>query len=76
MCMGAPSAPAFQPPPPPPPAPEKPMPSATAETVKQSGPASPFAVKPRSRRNPFRVGGPQYDSGAPDSVATGLNIPV
>ena len=68
MCMGAPSMPA---PPPfvPPPAPLVPPPSsASAEVVKQSAPSA--AAPKKARTNPLRT-----DSGAVDSVTTGLNIP-
>lgn len=77
MCMGGsapappPPTPVIPPPPPPPPA------SPTARTVATARPTSsqPLAStsKPK-QRNPLRTD--SYDSGAPDAVATGLNIPV
>lgn len=72
MCMGgsAPQQPApvvipAPPPPPPPPA------TLTAETVRAAKPTSTQPNSTTKKRNPLRT-----DSGSPDSVATGLNIPV
>jgi hypothetical protein len=58
------------PPPPPPPA------SPTAKTVATAKPTSsaPASTPKARQRNPLRTDA--YDSGAPDAVSTGLNIPV
>ena len=54
-----------------PPAPLAPPPaSATAESVKQAGAGAAVTPPKKPGRNPLRT-----DSGATDSVATGLNIP-
>lgn len=75
MCMGG-SAPAPPPPPPviPPPPPPPPPATMSAATVKTAKPTSTQPGAPKRRSNPLRTDA--YDSGAPDSVATGLNIPV
>ncbi len=70
MCMPQPKMPAPQPFVPPP-APLAPPPAAaTATTVQQAGAASAVTPPKKAGRNPLRT-----DSGAVDSVATGLNIP-
>lgn len=75
MCMG--SAPAAPPPPPPvippPPPPPPPATMPTSAGVKTAKPTS-TQPAPKRRSNPLRSD--SYDSGAADSVATGLNIPV
>lgn len=75
MCLGSkPPAPVPFTPTPAPEAP--PPPSASASTVKQADAANPFLAKPK-KKNPLRIDlRPGTDSGSPDSVATGLNIPV
>jgi hypothetical protein len=73
MCMAAPPPPVVQPPPPPAPvapAPYVPPAAAAASTTPQSTPFDASAPKKQPNRNPLRT-----DSGATDSVATGLNIP-
>jgi hypothetical protein len=71
MCMMAPPAPTPQAPPPVPvPAPYVPPAAAAASTTAQSTPFDATASPKKTNRNPLRT-----DSGAVDSVATGLNIP-
>jgi hypothetical protein len=45
-----------------------------AASVKTAKPTSTAPNAPKRRSNPLRSD--SYDSGAPDSVSTGLNIPV
>lgn len=77
MCLGGPKA-SSPVPFTPTPAPEAPPPpSASASTVKQADATNPFLAKPKPKKNPLRIDrNPGTDSGAQDSVATGLNIPV
>jgi hypothetical protein len=45
-----------------------------AASVKTAKPTSSQPAAPKRRTNPLRTDA--YNSGAPDAVATGLNIPV
>lgn len=76
MCMGSPTIEAPPPPPPvaPPPPPPPPPVTMAATGVKTAKPTSTAPNAPKRRSNPLRSD--SYDSGAPDSVSTGLNIPV
>ena len=73
MCMmAAPPAPVPQAPPAVAPlAPYVPPAAAAASTTKQSTPFDAAPAQKKTNRNPLRT-----DSGAVDSVATGLNIPA